>query len=90
MKLSDREKRVLLFMHLDVPADYGCYMKAIKASEVIEPDNVRRVVRSLARKGMVSLSPLFRDDEGTLAGSGYIVTTKGHVEADRLSGEISL
>ena len=89
-KLTDRERRVLVYMSLDVPEDYGCYMTAIRASEVIEPANVRRVVRALARKGMVRLTPLFRPDDWQVAGSGYVVTKKGRDEANRIAGEVVL
>lgn len=90
MPLSDREKRVLVFMHLDAPPEYGVYMKAIRHAEVIEPANVRRVVRALARKGMVKLTRLINPADFSMAGSGYVVTDAGHVEADRLKDEVTL
>ncbi|RWF64099.1 MAG: hypothetical protein EOQ34_29920 [Mesorhizobium sp.] len=90
MALSDREKRVLVFMHLDAPPEYGVYMKAIRHAEVIEPANVRRVVRALARKGMVSLMMLSNPADFSMAGSGYVVTSAGHAEAERLKDEVTL
>lgn len=88
--LSDREKRVLVYMSEDVPPEYGVYMKAIRHAEVIEPANVRRVVRALARKGMVRLSMLSNPADFSMAGSGYIVTDAGRAEAGRIRAEVAL
>lgn len=90
MSLSDREKRVLVYMSEDVPPEYGIYMKAIRHAEVIEPANVRRVVRALARKGMVALTNLTKPDDFSMAGSGYVVTDAGRTEAERIKGEVTL
>ncbi|TIW90636.1 MAG: hypothetical protein E5V51_00255 [Mesorhizobium sp.] len=84
MKLSDRESRVLVYMAEDVPPEYGVYMKAIRHAEIIEPANVRRVVRALARKGMVSLMMLSNPADLSMAGSGYVVTDAGRVEYARI------
>ncbi|RJT41995.1 hypothetical protein D3227_04770 [Mesorhizobium waimense] len=90
MILSDREQRVLVYMSEDVPPEYGVYMRAIRAAEVIEPRNVRRVVRALARKGMVKLLTLSNPADFYMAGSGYVVTSAGRAEADRLKDEVVL
>lgn len=89
-KLSDREQRVLVYMYEDVPPEYGIYLDAIRHSEVIEPGHVRRVVRSLARKGMAKLEPMFKPDDGLIAGSGYVVTDAGRAEAERIKDEVTL
>ncbi|SDL08005.1 hypothetical protein SAMN05428953_12670 [Mesorhizobium muleiense] len=88
--LTDRERRVLVYMSEDVPSDYAVYMRAICAAEVIETGNVRRVVRSLARKGMVKLSTAFNPADWSIAGSGYAVTDAGRAEAERIRAEVTL
>lgn len=80
--LSKREQAVLLAMADHLPEDYAAPFKYI-ASYVentgggCEPGNIRRVVRSLARKGYTEFVRGLMDEDGYLKGSGYAVTRKG-------------
>ena len=46
---------------------------------------IRRIVRSLARKGLVEITTGF-NDEGMIMGRGYMPTTRGYIEIARQDG----
>lgn len=54
------------------------YMRTIAAFTNLTLTQVRRSVRSLARKGYTDLVRGLVDDDGLLKGSGYCATPAGH------------
>lgn len=84
--LTDRERVVLVAMSEHLPEGYAAPFRSIntyvrnsypRSWEACEAYNIRRVVRSLARKGMTELIRGLFNDDGYLNGSGYGVTKKG-------------
>ncbi len=87
IRLSDRERRCLMAWEALGP-DYCLNFKGVAARSDIEPHNIRRVVRSLARKGLLCFQRgLFDECDGTLAGSGYGLTENGYALLAARSGE---
>lgn len=84
-KLSDREEAVLLAMADHLPNEYAAPFRNINTyvrnrhpeQTGCETWNIRRAVRSLARKGMTELVRGLMTDDGMLMGSGYGVTPAG-------------
>lgn len=82
MKLSEREHAVLFAMCDNLPSEYAAPFKSIatyveSSGGECEAGNIRRVVRSLARKGYVELIRGLFSDDGYLNGSGYGPTREG-------------
>lgn len=77
VRLSDRERRCLLAWE-GVGPEYCLNFKGVGRGCDIEPYNIRRVVRSLARKGLLYFQRgLFDECDGSVAGSGYGLTAEG-------------
>ena len=75
--LSDRETRCLNAWD-GIDSGYCLNFRGISQRCTIEAHNVRRVVRSLARKGLLEFQRgLFDDCDGSVAGSGYGLTPLG-------------
>lgn len=65
---------------------YGVFMRAIGRHTKLTKAQVRRAVRSLARKGYAEyIRGLFNEDDGLLAGSGYGLTAAGIARAAEVS-----
>ena len=85
MQISERETKVLEVLADYFDAEGNClYFKTIGKLSGIEPDLVRRVTRSLARKGLAEYVRGLFDDEGMVAGSGYCCTRLGKETFDNL------
>lgn len=85
--LSDRESRCLRAWD-GIGIEYCLNFRGVGSRCNIEPHNIRRVVRSLARKGLLYFQRgLFDEYDGTVAGSGYGLTQAG---ADYLAALASL
>lgn len=79
IKLSERETRALQVLSDVYHSDCNClYLKTIARLSGVERKIIRRVVRSLARKGMVELVRGLFDDDGRIAGSAYCCTQAGY------------
>ena len=76
-RLSERERKVLIGITENSAPDWAFPFQSIIDLTGIEPHNTRRVVRSLARKGMMRFCRGLISDDGELAGSGYAVTEAG-------------
>lgn len=77
MRLSDREERCLRAWQ-DVATDYCLNFRGVQERSDIEPHNIRRVVRALARKGLLYFQRgLCDDSDGSFAGAGYGLTREG-------------
>ena len=77
MRLSERETRCLRAWD-GISRDYCLNFKGVTRRSDVEPHNVRRVVRALARKGMLEFQRgLFNETDGSLAGAGYGLTSAG-------------
>lgn len=74
IKISDREKQCLKVLMSHGQDDYCFFFKGISNDTKLTIIQVRRSVRSLARKGLAELIRGLIDDDGMLAGSGYIAT----------------
>jgi predicted transcriptional regulator len=73
--VSDLEMRVLEVL---VDNDEWCLpFDAISQYSGVERPRIRRIVRSLARKGLAELKHGLMDDDGKTAGSGYTSTPAG-------------
>lgn len=79
IKLSERETRALQVLSDHYHSDCNClYLRTIAEHSGVEPKLIRRVVRSLARKGMAELVRGLFDDDGRIVGSGYCCTRSGY------------
>jgi hypothetical protein len=77
MKLSVREACCLQAWN-GIGHGYCLNFKGVARGCDIEPYNVRRVVRALARKGLVEFHRgLFDESDGGVAGAGYGLTPAG-------------
>lgn len=77
MKLSAREKSCMQAW-AGIGYGYCLNFTGVARRCDIEPHNVRRVVRSLARKGLVEFHRgLFDESDGSVAGAGYGLTPAG-------------
>jgi hypothetical protein len=79
MTISDREKKVLEWYvdKFKYDEDIVFTMKHNNEEMGLEYSQLRRSVRSLARKGMMELIRGLINDDGILCGSGYIPTDYG-------------
>lgn len=78
IRLSEREKQALRVLAGAYHSEANClYLSTIARLSEVEPKLIRRVVRSLARKGMAELVRGLFDDDGRIAGSGYCCTRAG-------------
>ena len=78
MKVSDREMKVLKVLAGHYNDEGNClYFRTIMAETKLEKTQVRRSVRSLARKDLAKYERGLFDDDGTVAGSGYCCTRAG-------------
>lgn len=85
--LSDRESNCLRAWD-GIGVDHCLNFRGVGNRCGVEPHNIRRVVRSLARKGLLYFQRgLFDECDGTAAGSGYGLTQAG---ADHLAALASL
>jgi hypothetical protein len=77
IRLSDREARCLHAWE-DVGTEYCLNFRGVSQRCTIEARNIRRVVRSLARKGLLEFQRgLFDECDGSVAGAGYSLTPLG-------------
>lgn len=85
VRISDRERRCLLAWE-GVEQGYCLNFKGVGRGCDIEHHNIRRVVRALARKGLLSFQRgLFDESDGSVAGSGYGLTDQGAIVLDELT-----
>lgn len=81
VRLSDLERQTLRAWDECVPG-YGFGFKKASERSGTPPHLVRRVVRALARKGMLAYEKvLFSEDEATI-GAGYVLTDQGRALLD--------
>jgi hypothetical protein len=77
-RVSDRERYVLIALAEHYGWETEClYMSTISDYTGLDRKQVRRSVRSLARKGLAEYVRGLFDDEGMTAGSGYRCTDAG-------------
>jgi len=78
IKISKRELDCLKVLDEYYHSDQNClYFRAFTSTK-LKISQVRRAVRSLARKGYAEYVRGLFDDDGMVAGSGYCITKKGH------------
>ncbi len=78
IKISEREKACLKVLAEHFEHDANCmYMRFIAKETKLTLVQVRRSVRSLARKGLAAYERGLFDDDGKVAGSGYRATLEG-------------
>lgn len=80
IKISERERKVLeVLVETYRNSEEGTcrYMKYIAQDCGLEYSQVRRAVRSLARKGLAEYHRGLFNDDGMVAGSGYCASKKG-------------
>lgn len=80
VKINEKERKVLelLVESYHGTDDWGAlYMRAIVAGTDFELHQVRRSVRSLARKGYAQYERGLVDEDGMMAGAGYRATEEG-------------
>ncbi|NIJ40395.1 Mn-dependent DtxR family transcriptional regulator [Parvibaculum indicum] len=75
VRLSDLETEALTAWR-NGGVDMGISFKAVASRTTVRPDRVRRVVRALARKGMVVYAQTLWNEEG-MRGAGYCLTEAG-------------
>lgn len=74
--VDDARQRVLETLASSTNDDYLLYAWGVAdGAELLEAE-VRPILRALVREGLAALHPTF-DDEGRLAGRGYVITTAG-------------
>ena len=77
-KLGPQEIRALRVLEKEYRHGYGhLFLRHIAKKSKLNLSQTKRAVRKLARRGLVKLSPLFREHDGMLAGSGYGCTLAG-------------
>ncbi len=87
-KISEREEKCLEVLAGIYGNDADCmYMKYIAKELGLEYRQVKRAVRSLARKGLAEYVRGLFDDDGMVAGSGYRATEKGWNLIDKKQNE---
>ena len=85
IKISEREKKCLTYLLSIYGNDQDCtYFRFIGQAVGLEEQKVRRVVRSLARKGLAEYVRGLFDERGFIAGSGYRATELGRKLGDEL------
>jgi predicted transcriptional regulator len=76
--VSDRERKCLKILVEYSDSDASClYFRTIARRTGLGRIQVKRSVRSLARKGLAEYIRGLFDDEGMVAGSGYCATQTG-------------
>ena len=79
MKISEREQKCLKILAEHYQSDQNClYFRAFTLSTRLNTKQVRRTVRSLARKGLAEYIRGLFDEDGMVAGSGYCATEEGY------------
>lgn len=90
MTISERELKALKALAENYGSDCNClYFREVARRTKLPQVQVRRSVRSLARKGLAEYTRGLFNDDGMVAGSGYCCTrvgyeflkTAGHVTA---------
>jgi hypothetical protein len=78
-----REERILKAMS-DTGEDFGYrgFVSIAKRAGIADVKQVRRDVRRLARKGLMSFGKGLWTEDGDPAGSGYCITPAGRALAD--------
>jgi len=92
IKLSERERKCLeSLVEILRGADEGAciYFRTVAQDTGLTEQQVRRAVRSLARKGLAEYHRGLFDDDGFTAGSGYCPTKAGRalIEPCDICGE---
>lgn len=75
-RLTALESKALMAWR-DCAEGYGFGFRRVAQKSETPPHNVRRVVRSLARKGMVEFERTLMSEDGEMFGAGYVVTARG-------------
>lgn len=78
VRVSEREAKCLAVLADSYSEDFG-YLRfsTIQAETGLDRSQVRRSVRTLARKGLAKFSNGLWTDSGEMAGSGYACTDAG-------------
>jgi DNA-binding MarR family transcriptional regulator len=85
IKISEREKACLTYLLTLYGYDQDCtYFRYIAKNTGLEERQVKRSVRSLARKGLAEYVRGLFDEDGFVAGSGYRATELGRKLGDKL------
>lgn len=71
--LNDRDKLILDFME----EERGLYISSMASYTGLTEAEVRRSYRKLRRMGLAIFMPLWNEDEGCPAGSGYVLSPEG-------------
>ncbi len=80
VNISERERQVLVYLAKEWSSEQNCfYMRSIAKETGLDIPQVRRSVRSLARKGLAEYVRGLFDGDGQVAGSGYCATKAGAV-----------
>lgn len=78
IRINERERACLIVLAARSSYDENClYMRTISAETELDIKQVRRCVRSLARKGLAQYERGLFDEDGRVAGSGYCCTAEG-------------
>lgn len=80
VKISDRERKCLeslVMIYSEYDEGRCTYFRVISKQTGLTEQQVRRSVRSLARKGLAEYHRGLFDDDGFTAGSGYCATKAG-------------
>lgn len=86
--VSPRERKVLAVLAQHYSSDMNClYFRYIASETGLEVKQVRRSVRSLARKGLAEYVKGLFNNDGEVAGSGYCCTREGRAVFDVLAVE---
>jgi len=88
IKINEKEEKCLRALAEYYDADANCmYFRGVVEQTKLELKEVRRAVRSLARKGLAQFERGLFDDDGQVAGSGYRCTLEGVNFLERLNAE---
>lgn len=87
VKVNDKELAVLRIIAEDYDdVDWRAwYMRGIAKELKVEIPQVRRALRSLARKGLAAYERGLFDEDGQVAGSGYRCTKAGFELVEKLN-----
>ena len=78
-KISERERKCLEYLASIFENEGNCtYFRVIAEYTKLTEKQVKRSVRSLARKGLAKYERGLFDDDGFTAGSGYRATEEGN------------
>ncbi len=86
MKVSAMQQRVLLEIASYDPFEHVVRFANVAVHLQMSERDVRLATRALARKGLVKRVAAFREDDGYLAGSGYVATDAGLNLAREIGG----